>query len=39
MGWEKMVNSYPPIAHSAQRVKFLTEIMPHIVQLALFACN
>ena len=36
---KKMVNYYPPIAHSAQRVKFLTGIMPHVVHLALFACN
>ena len=38
-GVKKMVNYYPAIAHSAQRVKSLTEIMPHIVHFALFACN
>ena len=38
-GVEKMVNYYPLIAHSAQRMKFFAEIMPHIVQLDHFACN
>ena len=38
-GFKKMVKYYPLIAHSAQRMKFLTEIMPHIVQLDHFACN
>ena len=38
-GVKKMVNNYPLIAHSAQRMKFLTEIMPHIVQLDHFAFN
>ena len=38
-GVKKMVNYYPLIAHSAQRMKLLTEIMPHIVQLDHFACN
>ena len=38
-GLKKMVNYYPLIAHSAQRVKFSIEIMPHIVHLDLFACN
>ena len=38
-GVKKMVNYYPLIAYSAQRMKFLTEIMPHIVHLDLFPCN
>ena len=33
----KMVNYYPLIAHSAPVVTFSIEIMPHIVQLDLFA--
>ena len=36
---EKNGELLPLIAHSAQRMKFLTEIMPHIVQLDHFACN
>ena len=38
-GVKKMVNYYPLIAHSAKRMKFFAEIMPHIVQLDHFACN
>ena len=38
-GVKKRVNYYPLIAHGAQPVKFSTEIMPHIVNLDLFACN
>ena len=38
-GVGKMVNYYPLIAHSAQRMKFFAEIMPHIVQLDHYACN
>ena len=38
-GVEKMVNYDPLIAHSAQRMKFLAQIMPHIVQMDHFACN
>ena len=38
-GVKKMVNYYPLIAHSAQRMKFFAEIMPHIVQLDHFTCN
>ena len=38
-GVKKMVNYYPLIAHSAQRMKFFAEIIPHIVQLDHFACN
>ena len=38
-GVKKMVNYYPLIADSAQRVKFSIEIVPHIVHLDLFACN
>ena len=36
---KKMVNYYPPIAHRAQQVKSLTEIMPHILHFAVFASN
>ena len=38
-GVKQMVIYYPLIAHSAQRVKFSIEIMPHIVHSDLFACN